>query len=305
MISYVLAFLGALANAMGNTLNRKASRDEPAEVQFRLRMFADLVHRPAWLSAIGLMTVSFLLASAALAAGQLASVQLVIVLELPLTLIGGSLLLGIRLGVREWGAIAAMTGGVIGLLALLNPRPGPSTAVPAIMWILGSAANGGAVLVLYLAAKAHPGPLVRAALLGAAAGFSYALTAAYTKGMADQFNEGGISAVFSSWELYACVAAGLVSVWLLQNAYEAGPLTASQPGITLVDPVISTLWGVVVFGERVNQGALLALTALPLIAVAAGAVVLSRSPVLRAAAQASEAGAGNGRHQRDLAEADS
>jgi hypothetical protein len=71
---------------------------------------------------------------------------------------------------------------------------------------------------------------------------SYALPAAYTKGMADQSNEGGISAVFSSWEPYACVAAGLVSVWLLQNAYEAGPMTASQPGITLVDPVISTLW---------------------------------------------------------------
>jgi drug/metabolite transporter (DMT)-like permease len=280
VISYVLAFLGALANAMGNTLNRKASRDEPAQVQFRLKMFADLVHRPAWLSAIGLMTVSFLLASAALGTGQLASVQLVIVLELPLTLIGGSVLLGARLGVRDWAAIAVMTGGVIGLLALLNPRPGPSTTVAPTLWILGSAANGGAVLVLYLAARAHPRPATRAVLLGIGAGFSYGLTAAFTKGMADQFNEGGISAVFSSWELYACVGAGLVSVWLLQNAYEAGPLTASQPGITLVDPIISTLWGVVVFGEQVNQGALLALTPLPLIAVAAGAVVLSRSLVL-------------------------
>jgi hypothetical protein len=70
----------------------------------------------------------------------------------------------------------------------------------------------------------------------------------------------------------------------LQNAYQAGPLTAAQPGITLVDPVVSTLWGVLVFGERVRHGPLLYLTVLPLIAVAAGVFVLSRSPVLHATA---------------------
>jgi drug/metabolite transporter (DMT)-like permease len=284
MISYLLAFIGALANATGNVLNRKAARDEPTQVQFRLKMFADLAHRPAWLAAIGLMTVSFIFAAAALGTGELASVQLVVILELPLTLLGGSLLLGGRLGWHEWLAVAAMTGGVIGLLALLNPQQGPEPRVPALLWILASAANGGAVLVLFLAAKAHKHALSQATLLGLGAGLSYGLTAAYTKGMADDFNEGGISAVFSSWQLYACVTAGLVAVWLLQNAYQAGPLFAAQPGITLVDPIVSTLWGVLVFGEHVRQGALLYLTVLPLIAVAAGVFVLSRSPILHATA---------------------
>jgi hypothetical protein len=51
VISYVLAFLGAMANATGNALNRKASREEPPEFQFRLKLFADLSHKRAWLSA--------------------------------------------------------------------------------------------------------------------------------------------------------------------------------------------------------------------------------------------------------------
>jgi drug/metabolite transporter (DMT)-like permease len=303
MISYLLAFAGALANATGNVLNRKAARDEPSQVQFRLRMFVDLLHRPAWLSAVGLMTVSFILASAALGTGQLASVQLVVILELPMTLIGGSLLLGTRLGWHEWLAVAAMTGGVIGLLLLLDPQAGPEPTVPALLWILASAANGGAVLVLFLAAKAHQHALTQATLLGLAAGLSYGLTAAYTKGMADEFNEGGISAVISSWQLYACVTAGLVAVWLLQNAYQAGPLTAAQPGITLVDPLVSTLWGVLVFGEQVRHGGLLVLTALPLIAVGAGVFVLSRSPVLHVTA-AGQDGPPPGRRPSDLARAD-
>jgi len=149
------------------------------------------------------------------------------------------------------GTPANATGNALNRKASLD---GPAQVqIDPIPRILGPAANGGAGLVLHLAARAHPGRVSRAALLGVAAGFCYGLTAAFTKGTAHQFNEGGISAAFASWELYACVAAGLVSVWLLQNACEAGPLTASQPGITLVDPIISTLWGVVVFGEHVTH----------------------------------------------------
>jgi drug/metabolite transporter (DMT)-like permease len=141
------------------------------------------------------------------------------------------------------------------------------------------AANIGAIVVMFLLALAHSRPAARAALLGVAAGLGYGLTAAYPKGMADRFSSGGIAGVFSSWQFYACATSGVASAWLLENAYQAGPLTASQPGITLVDPVISTLWGVVVFGEQVNRGTLLARTPLPLITVAAGVFLLRRSRV--------------------------
>ena len=121
IISYLLAFGAGLANATGNVLNRKAARDEPSSLQFSLRMFADLAHRPAWLSAVGMMIVSFALAAGALGTGQLASVQLVVILELPMTIIGGSWLLKSRLSRREWLAIAMMTGGVIVLLGNASP----------------------------------------------------------------------------------------------------------------------------------------------------------------------------------------
>lgn len=291
IISYLLAFGAGLANATGNVLNRKAARDEPSSVQFSLRMFADLAHRPAWLAAVGMMIVSFALAAAALGTGQLASVQLVVILELPLTIIGGSWLFRSRLGTREWIAIAAMTGGVIGLLALLDPQPGAGRPVPALLWILGSAASIGAVAVFTVAGRARAAPATRASLLGIASGLCYGLTAAYTKGMTDQFAAGGIVGVLSTWEFYACATSGVAAAFLLENAYQAGPLTASQPGITLVDPVISTLWGVVVFGELVSRGPVLAFTPIPVLAVAAGVLLLSKSPILHATqARSAESG---------------
>jgi drug/metabolite transporter (DMT)-like permease len=295
MLSYVLAFLAGLVNATGNVLNRKAARDEPDQAEFRLKLITDLMHRKVWLAAVAMMIVSFALAAAALGTGQLASVQLVVVLELPMTVIGGALLLRTPLGTREWVAIGALTAGVIGLLALLDPRPGPAKPIAPILWIAMSSANVALLVALYLAARAHPKPAVRASLLGSACGLGYGLTAAFTKGMADAFNSGGIVAVFTTWQFYACASAGVVSAFLLENAYQAGPLTASQPGITLVDPMVSTVWGVVVFGETINHGTLLGLTALPVIAVATGVFLLSGSRVLRATQVGDRQGAGAAR----------
>jgi len=279
VISYLAALLAAVTNATSNALNRKAAREAPRLAQFRLRLIADLLHRRAWLAAAGLMFLSFVFSAVALGTGQLAAVQLLIILELPMTLIIGARILQGHVTAQEWAGTAAMTAGVIGLLVLLDPQPGPSRAVGLMQWILGSAVNAGAIGALLLAARAYRGPARRATLLGAASGLGYGLTAVYTKGFAARFADGGVPAVISSWQLYACAAAGIVSFWLLENAYHAGPLAAAQPGITLADPLVATTWAVFVFGEPVRTGSVLAPPAAALIA---GAAALIRSPRLQA-----------------------
>lgn len=277
MISYVLAFLAATVNAVGDVLNREASRQAPRNLAFRLSLFADLLHRPAWLTAAAMMLASFVLAAAALGTGQLAAVQLVVILELPLTMVGSAWYLGGRLPARDWVAICLMAAGVASMLALLHPRPGDARGVSAVIWLTGSAVNAAVVAGFYLLARAQRRPAVRAAFLGVASGCGYGLTAAITKGMAAQYAAGGVGAVLSSWQLYACGAAGLVSTWLLQNAYHAGTLAAAQPGVTLADPLVATLWGTVAFSEPVRHGEILVLVALPLAAITMGVLVLSRS----------------------------
>jgi drug/metabolite transporter (DMT)-like permease len=302
MVSYFLAFLAGLVNATGNVLNRKAARDEPDQAEFKLKLITDLMHRKVWLAAVGMMIISFALAAAALGTGQLASVQLVVVLELPMTIIGGALLLRAPLGAREWIAIIALTVGVIGLLALLDPQPGHAKQVAPILWITMSTANVAAVTALFLAAKRHSRPAVRASLLGVATGLAYGLTAAFTKGMADAFNSGGIVAVFTNWEFYATAVAGIGAAFLLENAYQAGPLAASQPGITLIDPMVSTVWGIVVFGEAISHGALLGLVVLPAAAVATGVFLLSHSKILRETQTGKDEQAGKAQAAKDQAQ---
>lgn len=102
MISYLAALLAAVTNATSNALNRKAAREAPGRDQFRLRLISGLLHCKAWLAAISLVFLSFVLSAVALGTGQLAAVQLLIILELPMTLIiGARILHGPPAGQRE------------------------------------------------------------------------------------------------------------------------------------------------------------------------------------------------------------
>ena len=62
------------------------------------------------------------------------------------------------------------------------------------------------------------------------------------------------------------------------NLRERGPLAASQPGFTILDPLSASLLGVFLFGEHISTGGVgLAGEALTLAVVMAGASVLSHS----------------------------
>lgn len=88
----------------------------------------------------------------------------------------------------------------------------------------------------------------RASLLGIATGATVGLTAALMKGMTLAYQH-GIVGVLTAWQTYAMITGGLAGMFLMQNALQAGRLIAAQPGITLVDPAVAILWGVLAFGE--------------------------------------------------------
>ncbi len=277
-ISYVLAVLAAFSNAGSNVLQRKANSQEPAENNFSFRLVLGLFHRKAWWLGVAFVTASFLLQAGALSTGALASVQPIIMLELPLTLLGGRIALGSELHKQEWAAIALLTAGLGGLVGSLQPRGGSSLASP-LTWSIGGAVSATAIASLVIAGRRQQGQ-VRAGLFGCAAGASFGLTAAFMKDMTGTLSR-GLVPVLTSWPFYAMVGAGLTGMFLVQNALQAGTLVAAQPGISLLDPFTSIAWGVAAFHESTQRGALLVLAGAAAAAMTLGAVLLSRSPGLQ------------------------
>ena len=88
-------------------------------------------------------------------------------------------------------------------------------------------------------------------LFGAAAGVSFGPTAGL-KAMTSQLST-GFGHVLASWAAYAMVATGLTGMFLVQNAFQAGKLIASQPGISLLDPFWAVVWGVIAFHEQTER----------------------------------------------------
>lgn len=298
LLSAGLAVLAAISNATSNVLQRSVDQDEPAELALSPRLILDLLHHKVWLAGLATVTLSFILQAAALAYGDLSFVQPIVVLELPLTLVLASLVYHRSLRRREWGAVAMMTAGLGILVVALVPHGGSASHVRPLIWALGVGACAvivGSLVVLGRQAKGNH----RAALFGTATGICFGLTAAFMKAATADFSA-GIAGVLSSWPIYATVTAGLVGMFLMQNALQAGSLVAAQPGITLLDPVVGIAWGVVVFDEQTRAGLFIIVAVLGAAAVAIGAFLLAHSPLLEVASDITDRDASD--NQEDKAE---
>jgi drug/metabolite transporter (DMT)-like permease len=287
VLTYLFSVLAACVNAISSVLQRKANREMPPELSLRPKLIRELLRRPVWLVGVAAIIVGFLLQAAALDQGELSVVEPILVCELPLTLFLAGWVLDAPLRAREAGAALGMAAGLAGLLFFLAPTAGHAQQVPWYEWLLASAATMAATAAAFewarrgrIARDQGKGSARRAAGFGMASGCQFGLTAAFIKAVTVRFNEGGLSGVFTGWEMYCMILSGALAMFLLQSAMHAGRLVAAQPALTLTDPLVSVLWGVTVFGEIVRGGVYLLLAAASGLLLAACVVILSRSPAI-------------------------
>ena len=259
-------------------------RQENQTAGFDARLLVRLARQPAWLLGIAAMIGGFIFQITALRFGDLALVQPILAAEL-LFVFGYLAIAGTRrVTGRDLLAAAAMSAGIGVFLRLAAPSGGRLHA-PGSSWLLAGLVTAGVVVAALAVASGlgrRPGASRgrRAAMLGAATGISWGFMAAVIKELSAHLG-GGPGAVFSAWSLYVLIAAGAVTMLLASHALAAGPLAASQPGFTILDPLAASLLGVFLFGEHIRtDAAALAGEALALAVVIAGAAALSRSSLI-------------------------
>ena len=282
VICVVFALLTAVSNAMASVLQRRAAMDAPAGRAMHLSLLSYLLRRKIWLAGVGMTILAAVCQATALDSGPIALVQPLFIIELPMALLFGGLVMRRRMARRSWVAVGVVTAGLVVSLACAAPSGGTQTA-PADLWLLALIAVGGFEAVLLAAALRGHGQ-TRAALLGLAAACGYSLTAALMKQAMAELAKGA-GAFFSTWQLYATAAAGVASLFLLQNALQAGTLVASQPMLTMGDALISVCLGALLFGETIRLGWWLIPQIIGLLAIAVGYVELSSSSLATALAQ--------------------
>lgn len=281
-----LAVAAGFFTAVSSTCQRLGARREPGGDGFSATLVLRLLRQPLWVAGVASMVLGFALQAVALHVGTLALVQPILASEMLFVFVFVAILSPSRVRRRDFAAALAMASGLGVLLFTADPHGG-RTGAPAQAWLAGAAAGAGLVALFVAAAltplrsgtRASPGR--RAALLGAATGVSWGYLAAVIK-EAGAHTGHGLGGLLSTWSPYVLVGVGLASMVLSTNALKAGPLAASQPGFTLVDPLVAGLLGVLMFHDRID----LAPGALVVEALAAGVLVwgvvaLSHSSLVR------------------------
>ncbi|WP_232839234.1 DMT family transporter [Streptomyces triticisoli] len=246
-----------------------AGRGSPQTVRARRRRF--------WLAGAAMLAGSSVLQAAALAVGSLSLVQPLLATELLFTLVLGSVVFHRRPARTTWLSFLALAAGLALFLGAAAPSAGRARA-DAERWIPVGIALACLVTVLLLVARLVKGP-PRAAVLGLASAVLFAATAALLKEVTGVYQQ-GLAALATHWTPYATVATGLAAFGLLQLAFHAGTLVASQPALTLGDAVTSVALGVALFGEEIALGVRILPEAVGIGLLAAGTVGLARSPAV-------------------------
>ena len=279
----LFAVLASFCTATASVCQRIGARNSET-TGFDVWLVFRLARQPIWLLGVASMIGGFLFQLTALRYGALALVQPILAMELLLVFgylaIAGTMQ-GIRVQRRDWLAAAAMSAGIAVFLELASPSGGRLHA-PGAAWLIAGLVTLGVVLLAVAVAFTKGGWAAasrsrRAGLLGAATGVSWGFVAAIIKELSSHLG-GGIGAVFGNWSVYALLVVGAATMLLASHALAAGPLAASQPGFTVLDPFTAGLLGVFLFDEQISTGiGDLAGEALALAVIAAGALVLSRS----------------------------
>jgi drug/metabolite transporter (DMT)-like permease len=271
----VLALGSALCYAVATVLQQRGAQLTASRVSLRPRLLLELLKLPAWRAGIAANLAAYGLQFLALRRGSLVLVQPLLVSGLLLALLLGELLSPGALGRRDLLAAVAIAVGLSLFLVAASPNRGSVSATSAA-WARLAAAVGLAVVALVWAAF-RLRDRQRASLLAAAAGVLFAVTAALTKATGDVVS-GGWHDLPTRWPPYALVAVGLAAVMLIQGAYQAGPLTASLPFLSVVEPTVGVAIGVLLFHEHVAvEGWALVSEAVGVVLVMRGTWVVTRS----------------------------
>lgn len=281
MLVIALALAAAGMNAVSSAGEQRAA-SRLAAARHRRGHTAGLVlallTTPLWLGSWVLDSAGFFVQAAALHLGSLTVVQ-----PLMVTTLLFSLPLAAA-GTGRWPTAVDWTGALLictGLVAVLATRGGPgaeTAPTPTLLAAMGAVAMVAVLLVVLAQGRR---PQVRAGLLAAAAGALFGVGAALTKLTAGTATDGGFLGLLTGWPGYALALVSVTSFGLQQAAFTSGPLAPAVAATVITDPLASYVIGVAGLGEPMPRvGGPLALAVAGMGVLAAGVVVLARSPLL-------------------------
>ena len=248
----VLALVAAFLFALAAALQQKGALNLP---ELSLRDAASLARLAAqrmWLLGTIALLTGYVFQAAALDRGRLAIIQPLLVTTVVFALPLGYLLTRQKVGRFEVIGAAVIVVG-LALFAIYGDPAGGKENAPGDEWAIAIGVLVVASAVL-LAFGGRGGLTVRAAVYGTVAGILFGLSAALTKPTLDYLHE-SVDELLAHWEPYALAIAGVLGFVLQQISLGTGKLAPSVATVSVANPIVGILIGILLFDERLSRPA--------------------------------------------------
>jgi drug/metabolite transporter (DMT)-like permease len=290
-IAALLALVAALISGIGDVVRQRSAQEITDEQVGHVELLRLSLRDMKWWLGGGAAVISAALQAVALGLGSVVLVQALQVTALLFALPVSAWLTKQALTRREWGWAILLAAAVAVFVAVGDPAAGYQRA-SIQTWAVVALVIGPAMVFCVLGARIWSGR-VAAVLLAVVSASSWALFAVFTKAIVDVVDH-GVVALLRTPELYGWVLVAVLGTVFQQSSFRASSLTASLPTMTVTEPVVGSLLGVLVLGETLDADGpeLLALVAAVVVVIIA-TVALARD---EAAAMAADSEAHTERH---------
>lgn len=251
-IAALLALGAALFIAIGDVIHQRTAHEVTDEQVGHLELFGRLLKDRIWWVGSLVSALGFGLQAAALGLGSVLLVQALLVTSLLFALPLNARANQHRVSRFEWTWAVLLAASVVVIVTVGNPTAGHERA-GADTWLAVGMVLGPAIVLCVLGARVWSGRKVSAILLACVSGALWGVFAILTKGVVDRLGD-GIWELLRTPELYAWAVVAVAGTGYQQAAFRAGSMTASLPTMTVVEPVVASVLGVVVLGETLRPG---------------------------------------------------
>lgn len=286
-IAALLALGAAFFIAVGDVIHQRSAHEVTDEPVGHLELFTRLLRDRQWWLGSGVSAAGFALQAAALGLGSVLLVQAILVTSLLFALPINARITGQRVSRFQWTWAALLASAVVVIVTVGNPTEGVSRA-SFETWSVVLAVLGPALVLCVIGARVFSGP-ASAVLLALVSGALWGVFAVLTKGVVDRLDD-GLWDLLRTPELYAWAAVAIAGTAWQQSSFRAGSLTASLPTMTVAEPVVGSVLGVVILGESLRPGDAGWLTLI----VAFAAMVFATAALARGEAATAETASASG-----------
>jgi drug/metabolite transporter (DMT)-like permease len=272
-VAATLALVAAFLFALAATLQQKGALNLPTISLADPMSLVRLVGERTWLIGSLALLTGYLFQASALDRGRLSVIQPLLVTTVVFALPLGYFLTRQHVGRREVAGAAVIIVG-LGLFTYFGDPAGGNENAPNSQWAI-TIGLLSVLSVLMLVVGSGGGLSMKAAVYGTVAGILFGLSSALTKPTLDYLHE-SVGTMLSHWQCYALAVAGVFGFVLQQVSLGTGRLAPSVATVSVANPVVGILIGILLLDERLSRpGWHILVAVIGLCLALVGAVVIS------------------------------